>query len=72
MRATFVRSTPVSVCSLHDEIRAGDRSIVLVRINEFELSPDGAPLVFHRSGYHTRPITPGPQFIAPLQMRRQS
>ncbi|MFT4397081.1 flavin reductase family protein [Gordonia lacunae] len=53
MRATSVRSTPVFVCSLHDEIRAGDRSIVLVRIDEFELSPDGAPLVFHRSGYHT-------------------
>ncbi|MEH3155245.1 MAG: flavin reductase family protein [Gordonia paraffinivorans] len=42
----------VFVCSLHDEIRAGDHSIVLLRIDDFDFSSDVAPLVFHRSGYH--------------------
>ncbi|GAA2047887.1 flavin reductase family protein [Williamsia deligens] len=38
-------------CSLHDEFSAGDHSIVVLRIEAFDVVPDVAPLVFHGSRY---------------------
>lgn len=39
-------------CSIHDEISAGDHTIVLLRIEALDARPATAPLVFHRSRYH--------------------
>lgn len=41
----------VFVCSVHDEIPAGDHSVVLVCIDDLAFSSDVDPLIFHRSGY---------------------
>lgn len=51
--AVVLKGAPaVFVCSVHDEIPAGDHSIVLLRIVDLEFASDIAPLVFHRSTYH--------------------
>ncbi len=39
-------------CSLHDEMDAGDHSIVLLRIEALRAQPKQGPLVFHNSGFH--------------------
>ncbi|WP_045824600.1 flavin reductase family protein [Williamsia herbipolensis] len=39
------------ICSVCDEIPAGDHSIVILRIETFDTAPESAPLVFHRSRY---------------------
>ncbi|MGU3294711.1 flavin reductase family protein [Williamsia sp. M5A3_1d] len=38
-------------CSRYDEFSAGDHSIVVLRIEAFDVAPDVAPLVFHGSRY---------------------
>ena len=39
-------------CSIHDLMRAGDHTIVLLRIEALHARPDERPLVFHASAYH--------------------
>jgi flavin reductase (DIM6/NTAB) family NADH-FMN oxidoreductase RutF len=46
-------ATATFVCSFFDEFSAGDHTIVVLRIEAFEASPECAPLVFHRSRYRT-------------------
>jgi flavin reductase (DIM6/NTAB) family NADH-FMN oxidoreductase RutF len=38
-------------CSVHDEVSAGDHTIVLLRIEQLGASPEARPLVFHGSRY---------------------
>jgi flavin reductase (DIM6/NTAB) family NADH-FMN oxidoreductase RutF len=38
-------------CSIHDEVSAGDHTIVLLRIEQLGASPEARPLVFHGSRY---------------------
>jgi flavin reductase (DIM6/NTAB) family NADH-FMN oxidoreductase RutF len=40
-------------CTIHREVEAGDHTIVLLRLHAVEhgADRDGAPLVFHRSGF---------------------
>ncbi|MEM7136080.1 MAG: flavin reductase family protein [Myxococcota bacterium] len=39
-------------CSVHNEIEAGDHTIVLLRIEALHARPTQAPLVFHNSKFH--------------------
>lgn len=39
-------------CSIHNEIAAGDHTIVLLRVEALHARPSAAPLVFHGSKYH--------------------
>lgn len=39
-------------CSFHNEIDAGDHTIVLLRIEALHASPTQTPLVFHNSQFH--------------------
>lgn len=39
-------------CSIHEEVEAGDHTIVLLRIQALQASPARAPLVFHNSKFH--------------------
>jgi flavin reductase (DIM6/NTAB) family NADH-FMN oxidoreductase RutF len=39
-------------CSIHDEIPAGDHTIVLLRIEAIDACPTTSPLVFYGSRYH--------------------
>ena len=39
------------VCSLHEEVDAGDHVIALLRVREVVVDPDRPPLVFHKSGF---------------------
>jgi flavin reductase (DIM6/NTAB) family NADH-FMN oxidoreductase RutF len=38
-------------CTIHDEVRAGDHLIVLLRLHAVEHADTSDPLVFHRSGF---------------------
>ena len=38
-------------CELHDEVEAGDHTLVLGRVNALELARDAHTLVFHRGDY---------------------
>lgn len=40
-------------CSLHNEIDAGDHTIVLLRIEALHARPTQTPLVFHNSQFHS-------------------
>lgn len=37
--------------SIHDEVPAGDHSIVLLRINDLDIRTDVDPIIFHRSAF---------------------
>jgi flavin reductase (DIM6/NTAB) family NADH-FMN oxidoreductase RutF len=39
------------VCTIHDEVRAGDHVIVILRVHAVEHADTSPPLVFHRSGF---------------------
>jgi flavin reductase (DIM6/NTAB) family NADH-FMN oxidoreductase RutF len=39
------------VCSVHDQVAAGDHLIVLLRVERLSARPDTRPLVFHGSRY---------------------
>lgn len=50
--AVHVSGSPAAfVCTLHDEVDAGDHLIALLRVRRVEAEPEIAPLVFHRSGF---------------------
>ncbi|WP_031469030.1 flavin reductase family protein [Sciscionella sediminilitoris] len=38
-------------CSIHEELPAGDHTIVLLRVHRLATAPDTAPLVFHGSRF---------------------
>lgn len=38
-------------CSIHQEVRAGDHSLVLLRLHRIGVRGDGAPLIVHRSAF---------------------
>ncbi|MDN4160066.1 flavin reductase family protein [Nocardioides abyssi] len=38
-------------CSIHDEVVAGDHTLVLLRLHSVENADTSLPLVFHRSGF---------------------
>lgn len=38
-------------CTIHDEVVAGDHTIVLLRVHAIEHADTSLPLVFHRSGF---------------------
>jgi flavin reductase (DIM6/NTAB) family NADH-FMN oxidoreductase RutF len=38
-------------CTIHDEVGAGDHTIVILRLNAVEHADTCQPLVFHRSGF---------------------
>ncbi|WP_344868908.1 flavin reductase family protein [Amycolatopsis ultiminotia] len=50
--AVFVTGAAASYdCSVHDELPAGDHTIVLLRVHRLAIEPDTAPLVFHGSRF---------------------
>jgi flavin reductase (DIM6/NTAB) family NADH-FMN oxidoreductase RutF len=38
-------------CTIHDEVVAGDHTIVILRLHAVERADTSQPLVFHRSGF---------------------
>lgn len=40
-------------CTVEDEVKAGDHTLVLLRIQQLSSAPDASPLVFHGSRFHT-------------------
>lgn len=50
--ALFIpESAATLVCSLHNELPAGDHTLVLLRIEALDCDPDVEPLVFHASTF---------------------
>jgi len=50
--AVFVEGSSAWLeCSVHQEVSAGDHTVVILRVHELDADPAVAPLVFHGSRY---------------------
>ena len=50
--AVFVEGSSAWLeCSVHQEVRVGDHTVVILRVHELDADPAVAPLVFHGSRY---------------------